>query len=100
MIGPMRHHRHITIATGLLVCVAAGCGGSSGSSAPAGSSGGSAGTAPTSSGAGGLVAEAQSAAAGDIPDNQVFLAFHNGPAGYSMSYPEGWARQGASGSVL
>jgi len=46
------------------------------------------------------VAEAQSAAAGDIPDNQVFLAFHNGSAGYSMSYPEGWARQGANRTVL
>src|SRR5689334_11209401 len=36
-------------------------------------------------------AEAQSAAAGDIPDNQQFLTFHDNPAGYSMKYPEGWA---------
>lgn len=41
-----------------------------------------------------LSAEAQSAATGDIPDNQVFLTFTNPAAGYSMSYPEGWTRQG------
>jgi len=54
----------------------------------------------SSSGAGALVAEAQSAAAGDIPDNQVFLTYHNAAAGYSMSYPEGWARRGSGSRVL
>src|SRR3954471_4770251 len=43
--------------------------------------------------------EAQSAAAGDIPDNQVFLTFRNSAAGYSMKYPEGWAQQGAGKQV-
>ncbi len=38
--------------------------------------------------------EAQSAATGDIPDNQVFLTFRNNAAGYSILYPEGWARKG------
>ncbi len=42
-----------------------------------------------------LTPEAQSAATGDIPDNQVFLTFRNGAAGYSMRYPEGWAQRGA-----
>ena len=46
-----------------------------------------------------LVPEAQSAATGDIPDNQVFLTFRNGAAGYSMKYPEGWAQQGSDGRV-
>jgi hypothetical protein len=42
-----------------------------------------------------LQAEATSAAAGDIPDNQVFIGFRDSGAGYSMKYPEGWAEQGA-----
>jgi len=41
-----------------------------------------------------LQAEANSAAAGDIPDNQVFLVFRNSAAGYSLKYPEGWAQRG------
>jgi hypothetical protein len=47
-----------------------------------------------------LQAEAGAAAAGDIPDNQVFLAFRNGPSGYSMKYPEGWAQRGRGDSVI
>src|SRR3954447_24165678 len=43
--------------------------------------------------------EAQSAATGDIPDNQVFLTFRNAAAGYSISYPEGWARSGSARDV-
>jgi len=39
-------------------------------------------------------ADAKSAATGDIPDNQVFLTFRNQAAGYSILYPEGWARKG------
>ena len=56
-------------------------------------------TAPASTGPGALQAEANSAAAGDIPDNQVFLAFANHAAGYSMKYPEGWAQHGSAGQV-
>src|SRR6478736_1961681 len=43
--------------------------------------------------------EAQSAATGDIPDNQAFLTFADGPAGYSIRYPEGWTRRGSTGDV-
>jgi hypothetical protein len=43
--------------------------------------------------------EAQSAATGDIPDNQVFLTFTDHPAGYSIRYPEGWARRGSGTDV-
>lgn len=43
--------------------------------------------------------EAESAATGDIPDNQTFLVFHNAPAGYSIRYPEGWARKGSGNDV-
>ena len=53
----------------------------------------------TTNGAAALQAEAASAAAGDIPDNQIFLTFHNHRAGYLMKYPEGWAQRGSGGSV-
>jgi hypothetical protein len=53
----------------------------------------------TTNGAAALQAEAASAAAGDIPDNQIFLTFRNPRARYSLKYPEGWAQQGSGGSV-
>jgi hypothetical protein len=56
-------------------------------------------TAPASTGPGALQAEANSAAAGDIPDNQVFLVFVNQAAHYSMKYPEGWAQHGGADQV-
>jgi hypothetical protein len=43
--------------------------------------------------------EAASTAQGDIPDNQQFLTFQNRPAGYSIKYPEGWARSGSGANV-
>jgi hypothetical protein len=45
------------------------------------------------------VSEAQAAATGDIPDNQTFLVFHDPAAGYSIRYPEGWARKGSGNEV-
>jgi hypothetical protein len=92
----------------LLVAVGftAGCGGGGGDNAPqttsasatpTTSSGSGAPTTSTESGA--LTAEAQQAAAGDIPDNQVFLTFRNTAAGYSMRYPEGWAQRGSAARV-
>jgi hypothetical protein len=57
-------------------------------------------TQTTTSGApSALQAEANSAATGDIPDNQVFISFHDASAAYSMKYPEGWAQQGAGRRV-
>jgi len=38
-------------------------------------------------------------ATGDIPDNQVFLTYDNRAAGYSIRYPEGWARKGSASDV-
>lgn len=46
-----------------------------------------------------LQAEANSAATGDIPDNQVFISFRDRAAGYSLKYPEGWAQQGSGARV-
>jgi hypothetical protein len=97
----------------LLLTVAAlvaGCGGGSNNTAsqttasqpPPTSSTGSDGGATTGSGSqnpGALTAEAQQTAAGDIPDNQVFLTFADAAAGYTMKYPEGWAQRGTGARV-
>jgi hypothetical protein len=86
----------------------AGCGGSTKSAGPAPvttapaapTPAATTASQPTATGpAPALQAEIVSAAAGDIPDNQVFLTFRNRPAAYSMKYPEGWAQQGAGSSV-
>src|SRR5947208_15828811 len=77
------------IAVGVGLALAAGCG-SSGSATSSRSSGSS----PAA-----LSAEAQSAASGDIPDNQVFVTLHDTTAGYSMQYPEGWVQAGSGADV-
>jgi hypothetical protein len=74
--GPTRLAVAIAIAAAVVGAVA-GCGGSKSSS-------------------GGGSQEAQSAATGDIPDNQTFLRFQDRKAGYSIKYPEGWARKGSA----
>ena len=83
----------LALVSGLL----AACGGSStkaaGTASPAAASSSGGGTA------GALSAESTSLATGDIPDNQVFLTFHDPSAGYSIVYPEGWAQRGAAGDV-
>jgi hypothetical protein len=85
----------------LAAVLVAGCGGSmQPSTTTAGPT--AATTAPpatTSASPSPLLPEAQSAATGDIPDNQVFLTFRNGAAGYSMKYPEGWAQQSGGGHI-
>ena len=55
----------------------------------------STGTTPS---AGALQAEANSAATGDVPDNQVYITFR-AAAGYSMKYPEGWAQRKVGSTV-
>jgi hypothetical protein len=81
--------------------LAAGCGSAKRSSPPPTTTAASPHGTPatTTTGASALQAEANSAAAGDIPDNQVFLTYRNRGAGYSMKYPEGWAQQGSALSV-
>src|SRR3989442_1606784 len=54
-------------------------------------------TATTQTGPGALQAEPASAAAGDIPDNQVFVRYTGGA--FSIKYPEGWAQTGAARNV-
>ncbi|MEA2468752.1 MAG: hypothetical protein QOJ57_2878 [Thermoleophilaceae bacterium] len=88
----MLRKRIALIAVPAVIAVAAaGCGGSSNSSKPAAAAGS---TTP-----GALAAEAQSAATGDIPDNQNFLTFKDAAAGFSMKYPEGWAQKKAPGGI-
>jgi len=48
---------------------------------------------------GALTGEAASVAAGDIPDNQVFLILHDKAGGFSMKYPEGWAQRSKAGTL-
>ncbi len=89
------------------IAVLAGCGGSSKPAASPSTTAPTGTTPPppppaqttTSGSPSALQAEAASKATGDIPDNQVFLTFHDKPAGWSMEYPEGWAQSG-SGSQL
>jgi hypothetical protein len=78
-----------TAALATAALVAAGCGGSSESPS----------SASSSSAEAALAADARSAATGDIPDNQNFLTFTNATGGYSIRYPEGWARSGAGRDV-
>jgi hypothetical protein len=95
--GPLR----TLLAAGLLALGMAGCGSSSSNQGalPTSSGGSSSTSAGSAGGAGVLTSEAQSAATGDIPDNQVFLTFDNAPAGYSMKYPEGWTQKGSGADV-
>jgi hypothetical protein len=80
----------LTVALASAIALA-GCGSSSTTSAA---------TATTSSSTWALSAEAQSAATGDIPDNQVFLVLKNEHGGYTMKYPEGWTIQGSGSDKL
>src|ERR1700737_475577 len=102
----MKHSRLLAIPVVLLVlgAAAAGCGSSSNPPAAAPTGPATTGSSPatttaTGPAAGALTAEAQTKAAGDIPDNQVFLGFHNAAAGYSIRYPEGWLQHGGGQSV-
>ena len=81
------------------VLAAAGCGGA-GTKAPSSSSPTKPNaTTPASTSPGALQAEAASAATGDIPDNQIYLAYRS-PGGWSIKYPEGWARSGGPNATL
>jgi len=81
----------------LAAALLAGCGGGHATTtSPAAAPPPAATTAPA---AGALRPEAGAAAAGDIPDNQMFLTFRNASAGYSIKYPEGWATSGSGKTV-
>jgi len=77
---------HLGLALLSLALVVSACGSSKKSSSTAAGGGG---------GANSPAAEAQATATGDIPDNQVFLTYRNPSGGYSIVYPEGWAKKGS-----
>lgn len=80
----MRKRNLVAASAAVLVLAAAGCGGSSSS--------GGASTAPNPN-------AAEVNPAGDIPDNQAFVAYSPPGAGYSVKVPEGWARTSSGGAV-
>ena len=84
------------------LAVASGCGSTKKHAAPATTSQTTTNpaTATSGSGPGALQGEAQSAATGDIPDNQVYVTFSNARAGYAIKYPEGWAQSGNGPRVV
>jgi hypothetical protein len=71
-----------------LALAAAGCGGSS-------SGGGSSAASTTAVNPN----SAEASPAGDIPDNQAYVAYTPPGARFSVKVPEGWARQTAGGAV-
>ncbi len=73
----------IPIALALLLVLLAGCGGSSSSSS----------SKPVDPNA------KESSPAGDIPDNQAFVAFSPPGADYSVKVPEGWAQTARGAAV-
>ena len=98
--------RLLVVPAVLLLLVAAGCGSSAynaaTTTAPATTTTRTAQTTTsttTTTAVGALQAEATATAAGDIPDNQVFLVYRNSAAHYSMKYPEGWAQQATGRNV-
>ena len=78
----------------LALVALAGCGGTqhAATSASAPAAGTPSTTPVATSPPSALQAEANSVAAGDIPDNQIFLHLSS-PLGFTIKYPEGWAQQ-------
>jgi hypothetical protein len=89
----------LLMTTCLLVVGCGGGGDSTGAESTQTRHPGSAAKSPSAAAETEAPSEAQSAATGDIPDNQVFLTFTDRPAGYSVRYPEGWARRGSGSDV-
>ncbi|MDQ6910880.1 MAG: hypothetical protein M3Z84_08900 [Actinomycetota bacterium] len=87
-------------ATAALAMTASACSTGSSKTASAGSSTTSSAAAPTSTSAPGASPNAPEVnPSGDIPDNQVFVAFSPPSGGFSVKVPEGWARVEAGGAV-
>lgn len=89
----------LAVMLAVAALLGAGCGGGSSSSPTGAEAMGSTQPSSATAGSEAVPSEAQSAATGDIPDNQVFLRFRDPRAGYTIRYPEGWARKGNGGSV-
>lgn len=77
------------LVAGAAALAIAGCGSSSSPTAPSASGGGQTKTVNPNA--------PEVSPAGDIPDNQAFVAYSPPGAGYSVRVPEGWARTDAGG---
>jgi hypothetical protein len=86
-----RSTRRVVVSSFALTAVLAACG-SSNTAAPPNSSVGTANSVTTVAGAPNPNAKEQ-LPPGDIPDNQVFVPYTPATGGYSMSYPQGWAKR-------
>jgi hypothetical protein len=95
----MRSALAMVIASGLVALATGGCGSSTNTSSSAGTPSAATKTAGQPASVRALSADATSAATGDIPDNQIFLTYHNPTQRYSMSYPEGWALKGTGSDI-
>jgi hypothetical protein len=97
-------NRALAAAALALLPLSAGCGGSKPVTTTTGTTATPATTSTTTTtivttppGPSALQGEAATKAAGDIPDNQVFISFHGNA--FTMKYPEGWAQTGSGGNV-
>jgi outer membrane scaffolding protein for murein synthesis (MipA/OmpV family) len=86
----MRTRSAVAAGAATLALGVAGCGASSSPSAPAASAGAGATTTVDPNGP-------EVSPAGDIPDNQAYVAYSPAGAGYSVKVPEGWARTTSGG---
>jgi hypothetical protein len=88
----MRTRSAVVAGVAVLAIAAAGCGSSSSSSPKAPLSAGAQHTTINPNGP-------EVSPAGDIPDNQAYVAYRPPGAAYSVKVPEGWARTTAAGGV-
>ncbi|MEV6126677.1 hypothetical protein AB0M05_07625 [Streptomyces violaceusniger] len=84
----------VPAAVALTTAVVAGCAGSGGSSHS-----GSKATSGSSSTQRTGPAPTESNPPGDIPDNQVYVAYRPPAGGFTVKVPEGWARSSAHGTT-
>jgi hypothetical protein len=85
----MRTRSAVAAAAAALAVGVAGCGGSPSHATPAAPSAGPATTVDPNA--------AETSPAGDIPDNQAFVAYSPPGGGYEVKVPEGWARTSSGG---
>jgi hypothetical protein len=86
----------LACAAALAALLAAGCGSSSSSSS---SSGTQASSTPTAGTTAAPTNTPEVNPAGDIPDNQAYVAYSPPGAGYSVKVPEGWSRTAGAGAI-
>jgi hypothetical protein len=88
--------KRAALATGAAIVAigVAGCGGSS--SSGGGQSGGGQASTPTAT----AKKAPETSPAGDIPDNQAYVAYAPPGGGFTVKVPEGWSRSSAGGATI